>query len=148
MLVLNHCIDKDLRSEIKRLLNKGTDIIKIEDSLFGITHSEVGGRLLKKWELSESFIHSIITHHLPVINIINEKNLLSKIIYPADTIASELLRPVSKVRPYLNIMQSEEAFINVLPFKTREELNDFYEKELIPTFDDNYIQYDKTLFMN
>ena len=148
MLVLNHCIDKDLKNEIKRLLDKGIDIIKIEDSLFGITHSEVGGRILKKWELSESFIHSIITHHMPIINIINEKNSLSKIIYPADTIASELLRPNSKVRPYLNIMQSEQAFVDMLPFKSREELNDFYENELISTLDDNFVQYDKSLFMN
>jgi len=148
MLVLNHCIDKNLRAEIKRLLNKGVDIVQVEDSLFGITHAEVGGRLLKKWELSDSFIHSIVSHHLPLASIMNEKNLLSKIIYPADTIASELLRPISKVRPYLNILPSEEALIDLLPFKSREELNEFYENELLPTFEDNYINYDKSLFSN
>ena len=148
MIVLNHCIDKDLKKEIKRKVEKGTDIIEIEESLFGVTHSEVGGKIMRKWHLSDNLINSIMSHHAPLVYIIKENNLLSNILYPADTIASELLRPSSKVMPYLNIIQSEKDFIDILPFKTREELNDFYKTQLIPEFIDHGIAFDKTLYSN
>ncbi len=146
MIVLNHCIDKDSKKDIKRFLDKGMEIIKIEEALFGITHSEVGGKILKKWNLSDNLIKSIMSHHAPLGDIIRENNILSNIIYPADTIASELLRPTSKVVPYLNIIPSEKDFIDILPFNTREEVNDFYESQLIPEFIDQDITYDKTLY--
>ena len=146
MIVLDHCIDRTLSDRIKERLGRGMEITKIEQELFGITHPEVSARILKKWNLSESFINSIISHHASA-QAARPDDLLSNILFAADTIASDFLRPASKIRPFLNLIKSEDQLLGCLPFASKDELSSFYVKELLPAFETHRIEYDKNQFV-
>jgi HD-like signal output (HDOD) protein len=146
MIVLDHCIDRPLREGIKERVGRGMEITAIEQELFGITHPEVSARILKKWNLSESFINSIVAHHASG-QAARPDDLLSNILFAADTIASDFLRPASRIRPFLNIIRSEDQFLGCLPFASKDELSAFYVKELLPAFESHRIEYDKNLFV-
>ncbi len=146
MIVLNRCFEGDIKNEMQNLIKNGFKITDAEQTLLGITHPEVSGKILKKWKLSEPFINSVVFHHKENLNL-SEDNPLLKIMYVADTIASEFLRPNSKMRPYLHIVDSEETLFRMIPFNSRNELEQFYTNELIPAFDSHEVMYDTNLYI-
>jgi len=144
MIVLDRCIDKTFSEKLYQELSKGIDVAKIEKDLFGISHPEVSARILKRWNLSDSFIESVISHHSydqP------GSSILSDILFVSDTIAADFLRPTSRIKPFLHIVSSEEELFNYLPFSSHKELSDFYSDILLPTFEEHSIPYDKSQFI-
>jgi len=146
MIVLDRCIDKNLSGKIRECVDQGMEITTVENKLFGITHPEVSARILRKWNLSEAFIQSIVSHHASGKDE-REQDLLSNLLYAGDTIASEFLRPASRIRPFLNIIKSDDELFSRLPFPGREELSTFYSRELLPAFEGHGVQYDKNRFV-
>jgi HD-like signal output (HDOD) protein len=145
MIVLDRCIDEGFRGRIQDSVAHGREITEVELDLFGITHPEISARILKKWNLSDSFINSIIAHHDRKAE--SGEDLLSNILFASDTIASDFLTPTSRVRPFLNIIKSDEELFGHLPFATRQELSSFYTEELLPAFEGHGVQFDKNQFV-
>ncbi len=49
----------------QRIQADGVDLIAVERETFGVSHTEMGGRLAKHWSLPESLTHAIRYHHHP-----------------------------------------------------------------------------------
>lgn len=145
MIILGHCIDNNMEDRIQAHLKDGMKITEIENSLLGTNHPEVSAKILKKWKLSDNFIHSIVTHHDPVASLKHE-DPLSGILYCADTVASRFLRPQSRVRPYLHMIESEENLLEFLPFSSMNEYDNFCRNQIIPTLERHDIMFNRDIF--
>ena len=45
--------------------NEGIDFLSAEKEIFGITHPEIGAKILEKWEFPEEMITAVRYHHEP-----------------------------------------------------------------------------------
>lgn len=57
--------DKDVAREIPKLIKSGSDRLKIEKNLFGFNHAEIGGQLVRKWNLPVIIENCVRYHHNP-----------------------------------------------------------------------------------
>jgi putative nucleotidyltransferase with HDIG domain len=75
-----------------------------EREVFGFTHVDVGVQLLKSWQLPEEMIEAVEHHHKspvdaqPLSHVLKAANLLSEVLWTADSPHMRLLLPLLKTR--------------------------------------------------
>ncbi|MBW1801762.1 MAG: HDOD domain-containing protein, partial [Deltaproteobacteria bacterium] len=67
----------------------GGHLIDLENKVFGIDHTTVGGRLAEKWALPEILIDAIKHHHHPDSSTVNPE--LTNLVYLADLLMSRFM---------------------------------------------------------
>ena len=67
-----------------------TDLLAAEERVLGVTHSEVGGRLLEQWQFPENLSQAILFHHRPVAAPGNQR--LAAFLNLANVVAYQLHR--------------------------------------------------------
>ncbi len=107
--------------QIHSNLNSDKRFIDCENTIFGISHQEIGAYLLKKWNLPSSIIDCVQYHHTPE-NSIENKELVS-VVHLADYITNEFNNGKGfwDQGVELNI-----SLCNSLGFDTHNELIGFY----------------------
>lgn len=85
-------MNKYFNHEFKRIVDvaRETDLtfLEAEESIFGVTHAQVGGWLAERWNLPDHLIESITHHHTPGEAQLNP-NLVA-LIHCADVLANRL----------------------------------------------------------
>ena len=71
-----------------RALDCGVALHLVEQEVIGFDHAEVGGELLRQWQLPRSLWEAVACHHRPAVA---RDRLTAAIICLADTLAHELL---------------------------------------------------------
>lgn len=74
-----------------------TDLLATEERVLGVTHAEVGGRLLQRWQFPENLIQAIRFHHRPIAATGHQH--LAALLYLGNTVAYELQRPYGHQQP-------------------------------------------------
>lgn len=64
-LVITNKMVNESREVIKRVEKKKIHDFEAEQAILGFDHAEVGGVLLKEWNMPESLCHSVMYHHRP-----------------------------------------------------------------------------------
>lgn len=64
-LVITNKMVKESREVIKRVESKKIFDFEAEQAVLGFDHAEVGGVLLKEWNMPESLCNSVMYHHRP-----------------------------------------------------------------------------------
>ena len=85
-VVLDQSVVPVLPFFYRRIYSDGVALIQVEHDVFGIDHTEVGGRLANHWSLSENLIDSIRYHHQPDLE--TGEFGLKHLIYISDLIMS------------------------------------------------------------
>ncbi|MBF0357491.1 MAG: HDOD domain-containing protein [Magnetococcales bacterium] len=87
--------------ELSKRCNLGKEpVYKLERELLGFDHAEVGGRLLKKWQLPDELVGPVMYHHTP--SQAPDFQMETAIIHVAEIVASSMLyssRIETKVPP-------------------------------------------------
>jgi putative nucleotidyltransferase with HDIG domain len=77
-------LDKKIVDKMNTLEIKEKDSsVLIEEFTVGISHADIGGRLLRKWSFPEDLIHIVEFHHRPFLAPLEHKDLL-EIVYLAN----------------------------------------------------------------
>lgn len=64
-LILSHRLPEDMREVGARLLVEARPDYEIEHELFGFDHADVGGELLKVWQMPKTLSEAVLHHHRP-----------------------------------------------------------------------------------
>ncbi len=64
-LILCHRMPEEMREVANRLKHEDRPDYEIEREIFGFDHSEVGGELLKVWQMPKTLAESVRYHHYP-----------------------------------------------------------------------------------
>lgn len=91
MVFMYKCFHKKYFDAITEATNKNLNILDLEKELFNITHQEVGGYLLKWWELPYPIVEAALFHHRPLDERITHKELICAV-YIADKYSLEILK--------------------------------------------------------
>lgn len=75
--MFNHRIANEINARVKM----GTDRLRLEKSLLGFTHADLGEALLRKWKLPEVIVSCVKFHHTPLLS---PNFSLVSIVYIAD----------------------------------------------------------------
>ncbi|HCC07497.1 MAG TPA: response regulator [Clostridiales bacterium] len=95
----------------QKSLKEALDIGEVERDMLGITHEEVGGYLLKRWDLPHSIVEAAFFHHRPMDDRIIDKELVC-VVHLADyyswkvTNEKNATKLIEEVFEYLNINKS------------------------------------------
>lgn len=81
--------NKDAVNEVNRLISLGADNLVAERMMFGFTHTEIGGELVKKWKLPVLIEEAVKFHHTPQLA---ENQAIAGIVYVADRLSQEQLK--------------------------------------------------------
>lgn len=65
ILALNQLFARDYQEIRGKRVLEGGDINRLEMEMFGIDHGEVGGELMRQWELPEQMCNVVTLHHRP-----------------------------------------------------------------------------------
>lgn len=84
-LVITNKLPKDAREVVEQLKKKKKFDFEIENKILGFDHAEVGGELLKEWQMPESLYTAVKYHHRPKgaltaeieVSIINIANIMT-----------------------------------------------------------------------
>lgn len=64
-LILSHRLPEDMRELIGRLKVDARPDYEIEREIFGFDHADVGGELLKVWQMPKTLTEAVLHHHYP-----------------------------------------------------------------------------------
>lgn len=64
-LILCHRLPNEMRQVADRLKHEDRPDYEIEQEIFGFDHSEVGGELLKVWQMPKTLAEAVRYHHYP-----------------------------------------------------------------------------------
>lgn len=64
-LILSHRLPEDMRELIGRLKVDARPDYEIEREIFGFDHADVGGELLKVWQMPKTLTEAVLHHHHP-----------------------------------------------------------------------------------
>ena len=64
-VVLDQLVEMALPFFYRGVYGEGVDLIDIEDKVFGVKHTDVGGRLADLWSIPENLKDAILHHHEP-----------------------------------------------------------------------------------
>jgi len=64
-LVMYQCLPKEMNTVMSHVDNQNMSLIDAEYLEFGFSHAEVGGELLKSWNLPSSLVDTAFYHHEP-----------------------------------------------------------------------------------
>jgi putative nucleotidyltransferase with HDIG domain len=67
----------------------GANLVSVEREAFGVSHTEIGGRLAASWSLHESLIDTVCWHHEPEQATVNPE--LTHLVYLTDLLMSRFL---------------------------------------------------------
>lgn len=73
----------------RRIQNEDQNLIDVENDVFGVTHTEIGGLLADQWLIPEEIVEVIKFHHDPEQATLNPE--LTHIVYFADLILSRFM---------------------------------------------------------
>ncbi|OGO85570.1 MAG: signal transduction protein [Clostridiales bacterium GWD2_32_59] len=96
------------------------NIFELEKDVLGITHEEVGGYLLKWWELPYSIVEAAFFHHRPMDDRIIDKELVCAV-HIADKYSWDILRR----KCLCDFNEEAFTFLNIEKSKFEEELKNF-----------------------
>ncbi|HAN09599.1 MAG TPA: response regulator [Clostridiales bacterium] len=92
----------------EKSLREVFEIVEAERNILGVTHEEVGGYLLKRWDLPHSIVEAAFFHHRPMDDRIIDKELVC-VVHLADyyswkvTNEKNSTKLIEEVFTYLNI---------------------------------------------
>ena len=64
-LVLREYLKTEFREVMENVRTKGCSFVEAEQEVLGVTHAEIGGWLVEKWNLPAHLVEAIRTHHQP-----------------------------------------------------------------------------------
>ena len=64
-LILSHRMPNEMREVIARMRNEERPDQDIEREIFGFDHADVGGELLKVWQMPKTLAQAVLHHHRP-----------------------------------------------------------------------------------
>ena len=95
-LILCRFLNRDLANELtSNSPLRGLRGLVSEHKILGVTHSDVGGVIARKWELPKSIVHGIVHHHNPE----KGNNAVSDVVHLADLVADSVNDPNTVVEP-------------------------------------------------
>jgi len=121
------------RDAFYRSKEKEENIHLSEQALMGFDHAEVGGELLRSWQLPESLVQAVAFHHEPAR--CKEFPVVAAVVHTADYLVHDM-----------NIAKSEEFYVPVLDTQTWEKIQ-IDPKELARKIMDVQDQFEQTLQM-
>jgi len=121
------------RDAFYRSKEKEENIHLSEQAIMGFDHAEVGGELLRSWQLPESLAQAVACHHEPGKS--DRYQVDAAIVHTADYIVHDM-----------NIAKSEEFYVPVLDAKTWERI-EIDPKTLAEKISDVQDQFEQTLKM-
>ena len=89
ILVTYKVFNKEYKQIIDLVKNKGVPYLEAEENYLGITHQEVGGFLIDKWNLPFAITEVIYNHHNP--SLARENTELASLIHLADYMTKKLM---------------------------------------------------------
>lgn len=66
-LAMNQALTPDVQEAIREKIRGGVARVEAERAVLGTDHAEVGGYLLKSWNLPEEIVEAVANHHQPVL---------------------------------------------------------------------------------
>lgn len=64
-LILSHRLPNEMREVVARICNEDRPDYEIEREIFGFDHADVGGELLKVWQMPKTLAQAVLHHHRP-----------------------------------------------------------------------------------
>jgi len=64
-LILSHRLPDEMREVVSRMRNEQRPDYEIEREIFGFDHADVGGELLKVWQMPKTLTQAVLHHHRP-----------------------------------------------------------------------------------
>ena len=92
-LVMYIALPDPSRQVVEIAAEPQVDSSRVEEAIFGFTHGQVGGELLRQWKLPESLIEPVAYHHEPTLAKVYPQE--TAIVHLADVIANDLQPPFS-----------------------------------------------------
>jgi len=89
ILVTYKVFNKEYKQIIDLVKNEGVPYLEAEEKYLGITHQEVGGFLIDKWNLPFAITEVIYNHHNP--SLARENTELASLIHLADYMTKKLM---------------------------------------------------------
>lgn len=89
ILVIYKVFNKEYKQIIDSTKNEGISFLEAEEKYLGVTHQEVGGFLIDKWNLPFTITEVIYNHHNP--SFAKENTELASLIHLADYMTQKLL---------------------------------------------------------
>jgi putative nucleotidyltransferase with HDIG domain len=65
-LALSQAITPEVQEQIRHLIEQGAARTEAEQQVLGADHGEIGGCLLKSWNLPDEIIEAVANHHHPI----------------------------------------------------------------------------------
>ena len=65
VLILRHYLKSDEVNQLKKIFSETGDIYAAENELFNMDHAEIGGMVLKRWNLPAPIVESVANHSKP-----------------------------------------------------------------------------------
>lgn len=90
VFMLNY-LSKDYIKQRRKAQEEGISILEFEQQMFKVTHQQVGGYLLRWWELPFPIVEAALFHHNPLDSRIVNKELISAV-HIAQKYAWDILR--------------------------------------------------------
>ncbi len=88
-IVLDQFMDRSYPLFYRRTQQSGESLVSVEQDVFGLTHTEVGGKLAEMWDLPESLVDVIRHHHKPEDSECAKD--LNHLVYLADLLMSRFI---------------------------------------------------------
>ncbi len=89
ILVIYKVFNKEYKQIIDSIKSEGIPFLEAEEKYLGVTHQEVGGFLIDKWNLPFTITEVIYNHHKP--SFAQENTELASLIHLADYMTQKLL---------------------------------------------------------
>ncbi len=64
-IIIHQYLYTDFKEIMKKMREEGKSYLRAEREVLGVTHSEIGSWLLKKWNMPPNLINSVLYHHNP-----------------------------------------------------------------------------------
>jgi putative nucleotidyltransferase with HDIG domain len=118
-LVLNDYVNQRKDEFVNLVIKKKLSCFKAEEKMFGISHAQIGFKLLESWHLPEIQTHAIGFHHNPSDSNMNE---LAYILSAADFLAKEAGYTAADycMENYPYIDNEVKAFLSIEDYEIEE----------------------------
>ncbi len=88
-IALDQFMDKAFPLFYRRTQERNESLVKVEKEIFGLSHTEAGGRLAEMWDLPERLVDVIKHHHRPEDAEVDKD--LNHLVYLADLLMSRFI---------------------------------------------------------
>jgi len=116
--------------EYKEILQSSYDktgLLLAEQNYFGVTHSEVGHWLVKRWKIQSFIPDAVLYHHEPLDRILNSLPLI-KIVYVSNLLSTEIeIKSQSSLNIAEEILDLPRSQIEEIDTNARAEIDDIAE---------------------